>query len=58
MPEAVGSVRRSWDGRVVQLARTFGSHPKGHRFESCHAHHLLLLDHGLAGEFVHPGGLF
>lgn len=21
------------------MARTFGSHPKGHRFESCHAHH-------------------
>ena len=25
-------------GRIVQLVRTFGSHPKGHRFESCCDH--------------------
>ena len=25
-------------GRVAQLVRAFGSHPKGHGFESCSAH--------------------
>src|SRR3954463_9163401 len=25
-------------GRVAQSVRAFGSHPKGHRFESYHAH--------------------
>lgn len=26
-------------GRLAQLVRAFGLHPKGHRFESCTAHH-------------------
>ena len=30
-------------GRVAQMVRAFGSHPKGHRFKSCHAHHALML---------------
>jgi hypothetical protein len=30
-------------GRLAQLVRAFGSHPKGHRFESCVAHLRRLL---------------
>ena len=32
-------IRGCWLGQLAQLVRAFGSHPKGHRFESCIAHH-------------------
>ena len=39
-------IRSAWqefgdasDGRLAQLVRARGSHPRGHRFESCSAHH-------------------
>ena len=41
-------IRSAWqefgdasDGRLAQLVRARGSHPRGHRFESCSAHHTL-----------------
>ena len=41
-------IRSAWqefgdasDGRLAQLVRARGSHPRGHRFESCSAHHIL-----------------
>ena len=32
-------------GRLAQLVRARGSHPRGHRFESCSAHHFLMYIH-------------
>lgn len=34
------NVLKCFAGRVAQLARAFGSHPKGPRFESWHDHFL------------------
>ena len=41
-------IRSAWqefgdasDGRLARLVRARGSHPRGHRFESCSAHHTL-----------------
>ena len=38
-----GLVRNPIFGRVAQLVRVLARHARGHRFESCHAHHLLLI---------------
>jgi hypothetical protein len=31
-------------GRLAQLVRAFGSHPRGHRFEPCVAHQITALE--------------
>ena len=38
LAKVVGSCYNMGRGCVAQLVRAFGSHPKGHRFESYHTH--------------------
>ena len=38
------SLQNNWNGRLAQLVRAFGLHPKGQRFESAGAHQFQVLN--------------